>query len=172
MMGGRTTPIAHRGSGGLSPLGLDRLNSQLRRLTVFGGNGTSPVTSGPAGTVMQRRTRPAYAEEGFPYGSIHPFGIVSISDAVVTIAVGGMEVGDSYLESVQTAITLTGLGQYIGLAYSSTLSTLEITGPHDTRPTSSAGVYRTWLYSFDFATGGYATLNRHNLTGMRMGQPW
>jgi hypothetical protein len=105
----------------------------------------------------------------FPFGSWHPWGIVNVSGAVVTVAAGGLEAGPTYLESTQTEITLTGLAQFVGLEYNRGTGQLSVTGPHDERPVTTGDIYRTWLYVFDYhTTEGVAVFVRHNLTGLRL----
>lgn len=124
----------------------------------------------PAGTIISL-VDPLAKESPFPYGAIHPWGIVSLAKNKITVAAGAMEVGDIELESIETTITLSGLGQFIWLEYSSSGSTLTVTGPHAAKPIREAGYYRTWLYCLNYANNS-VTLLRQNLTGLRMGQPW
>ena len=86
--------------------------------------------------------------QGFPWGSRWPFGI-SISGDDVTVYPGNLEVGGTVLTSALNTITITGDGQFIGLEYDRGAGTLVVTGPHNSRPVSSADVYRTALYVFD-----------------------
>ncbi len=124
----------------------------------------------PAGTLLTL-AGPLAKQEPFPYGAIHPWGLVSLVKDKATIAAGSIEVGDIDLISIQTVITLTGLGQFVWLEYDSAASTLTVTGPHAAKPAREPGYYRTWLYAFDCVNGN-ASLLQQNLTSLRMGQPW
>ena len=88
MSAGRSQPLVHGGRGNLTPQGVARLNAAMRRATVFGGNATCPITSGPTGTVMQRRARPMFRERGFPYGSTRFMWGVDVAADRKTVYVG------------------------------------------------------------------------------------
>jgi hypothetical protein len=91
MSAGRSQPLVHGGRGNLTPQGVARLNAAMRRATVFGGNATCPITSGPAGTVMQARTRVNYRKRGFPYGSdLFMWGVDITSDGEYLYIGGGL----------------------------------------------------------------------------------
>lgn len=140
------------------------LNEMAKRLNVSGVG----VDAGPMGTVIRKRR--AYMQLPFPFGSDHPWGLVSVSGASVTIASGEFSAGNgAYLATPQTTFTITDDGSYIGLRYDpASGGSLSLIGPTTTRPTPGSGLFDFWLYYFAF-DGVRARYVKHNLTGAHAG---
>ena len=101
----------------------------------------------------------------FPFGSSHPWGIVDLSGASVIIAAGEFEAGNgTSLATAQQPFTIAADSQYIGLSCDPTAGALALISPTTAKPVSGGGVFRTWLYFFQF-DGTNAALVKHNLTG-------
>ena len=120
----------------------------------------------PNGTTLEL-SRPDMDQHTFPWGTDHPWGLVSVAKAVVTIAPGTFQAGNgAALATVQTAMTITAPAQYIGLQYDPSAGALSLVGPTTDMPVPGNGVWRQWLYFFSFdPTSGFATYQKHNLTG-------
>ena len=104
-----------------------------------------------------------YNSRGFPFGAEHPWGLVSVSGASVTIAAGEFEVGNGQsLATTQQTFTITDDASYIGIQYDPNAG-LSLIAPNTAKPTSGSGVFATWLYFFSF-DGTNAAYKRHNLT--------
>ena len=119
------------------------------------------------GGVQLKIVRPDMDQHTFPWGADHPWGLVSVEKAVVTIAPGTFQAGNgAALATVQTAMTITADAQYIGLQYDPSAGALSLVGPTTDMPVPGNGVWQQWLYfcSFD-PTSGFATSQKHNLTG-------
>jgi hypothetical protein len=127
---------------------------EVRRCRIVAGYGLR-LTSTDLGSVVslaQPPVGPARQRRGWPFGRGYAFGIVSIIGAVVTVGAGTIELASPYTAS-ETAIEITGLGQYIGLECVRSTGACSITGPHATRPARTAEVYKTALYVFDLIDG-------------------
>ena len=139
---------------------LRKLNELADRANVTGER----VQTGPGGTVILPPPR-QYIVRPFPWGSDHPWGLVSVSGATATIAAGEFEVGaGTPLETIQTTFTITADAQYIGLQYNPETAALSLISPTQSKPISADGMFRTWLYFFEY-TSPTATYIKHNLTG-------
>ena len=105
-----------------------------------------------------------YNSRGFPFGAEHPWGLVSVSGASVTIAGGEFESGNgAVLATSQQTLTITTDASYIGIQYNPA-NGLSLITPNTAKPVSGGGVFQTWLYFFAF-DGTNASYVRHNLTG-------
>jgi hypothetical protein len=110
-------------------------------------------------------TNKAFSQQGFPWGSDHPWGLVSISGAVVTIAAGEFECGNGVaLSTAETSFTITADQSYIGLRYDPATPSLSFVGPVQDKPLSFNGYFQVWLYLIAF-DGTSASYVKHNLTG-------
>ena len=100
----------------------------------------------------------------FPRGADHPWGLIAVSGASVTIAAGEFESGNgSTLATTQQTLIISNDASYIGLQYDPS-SGLSLIPANTAKPVSGDGVFRTWLYFFSF-DGTNAFYVRHNLTG-------
>ena len=118
--------------------------------TSYSGSGSGP------------RTKP------FPWGSDHPFGLISVVGAVATIAAGELQLGDGTPIAVAEASKTIALDySYVGLTFTLSTSALSFTASSTTKPVSEGGIWRTWLYQFRLQEGLAAYL-KHNITGIRI----
>jgi hypothetical protein len=143
---------------------------EVRRNRVVAGHGlrASQTPQGQVVSLERPRGPAALLPAGWPFGRGFAWGIVSISGAAVTIAQGTFEEGATYGVAGETSITITGLGQYIGLQCVRASGVCTITGPHAARPVSDADHYRTALHVFDLVDGK-AVWVRECINDIRLG---
>lgn len=119
------------------------------------------LVEGMRGSVPEQET----LRMGFPFGSDHPWGIEEMYGATVTIAAGEFEIGAATpLATAKQTFTITADAQYIGLQYDPSTASLSLISPTTSKPVSADGMFRTWLYFFEFSSST-ATYVKHNLTG-------
>ena len=121
-------------------------------------------------TAVRVRLKKTQEIPGFPWGAEHPWGLISVVGAVVTIAPGEFDAGNgAALKTDRTSVTIMDDASYIPLEYDPSGSgTLSILPPQTGKPVSGNGVFQTWLYFFKLIGTGdsaQAVYVRHNLTG-------
>ena len=103
------------------------------------------------GRVVTTPTSISFHIEGsaFPYGKIFRFGIVKKSEFKVTIAAGGVTLGNlGPISAEETIVTISNDGDYIGLELDTTTTTLTIENFGTTKPVPDGDHHRVWLYRF------------------------
>jgi hypothetical protein len=102
----------------------------------------------------------------FPWGSDHPWGLISIEGNDVTIAAGRFLAGpDTLLTTAESLFTITEDASFLGLEYDIAARTLSLIGPQTDEPKWEDGYWRTWLYFFAMPEENVVQYVRHNLTG-------
>jgi len=143
----------------IRPLGDEMLDDEPGRLAAIRELGAQ---------VARRREDERHLDEDDdrpPWGPMWSFGITVVG-AVVTVHSGTIEVGDTAYTTLETDVTITGDGQFIGLAVDRSAGTAVI-GLYASRPESEDQVYRTALYTFDL-DGGQAILTQDCRTDIRL----